>query len=349
MSDQNLRVAVIGAGGIGRYHIELWQRVPTATVVGVYDQGDDAIARVRADFPDLRAFATFEDALADNQVDAIDVCTPNMFHRPCVIAALEAGKHCLCEKPLGATADDIRAMIAARDRSGKLLMTAQQLRFDETTRIARRLVEAGRLGKVYFTRAWWLRRRRAPTTPGFLRTEQAGHGVGLDLGVHLLDLALHLLGQPQPTSVAGFTATEIGQQTEMANEWGVFDPVDFEVDELAGGLVRFADGSVLALEVSWLLNRREQETRRIWLFGNKGGLIWPDLELSHVQDGVQIDSRVASPTRDGGYEAELTAFATAALENAPSPVPAEESLTVARILEGLYKSAESGTEIRLET
>jgi len=347
MKPERVRVAVVGTGGIGRYHIRLWQELPTAEVVGVFDPDAKAAREAAERYGVKRIYGALAEAVGDPKVDLVDICSPNMFHREGVVAALEAGKHCLCEKPLAVTPAEIEAMIAARDRSGKLLMTAQHLRFEQRSQALKRLIDAGRLGDVYYTRACWLRRRFAPVTPGFLRRQQAGRGAGTDIGVHVLDLAMHFLGHPRPVSVSGVTARHLAQRPDVANEWGAFRAADFEVEEFAAGFIRFENGAALSLEVSWLLNMLEKEHYGVWLYGTEGGAQWPELKLSSVQDGLLVDTTIVSQTGGDGHKNELAACADAVLHGKPSPVPAEQSLTVARMLAALYESAETGREVRL--
>ena len=132
MKSDVLRVVLIGAGGIGRFHAQLWRNIPQAKLVGVYDRSDATAQSVAHESGLERIYSSLEEALAEPTVDAVDICTPNRYHTPIVIAALEAGKHCLCEKPLALTATEIEQMIAVRDRCGKLLMTAQHMRFEQS-------------------------------------------------------------------------------------------------------------------------------------------------------------------------------------------------------------------------
>jgi predicted dehydrogenase len=341
-------LAVVGTGGIGKYHLRFWKEIASADVVGIFDTSRPAAREAADRFGVTRIYRSLEELLGDPKVDAVDICTPNMFHREGVVAALKAGKHCLCEKPLAPTAADIQAMIAARNRSGKLLMTAQHLRFEQRTQTLKRVIDAGRLGEVYYSRAWWLRRRMAPTTPGFLSKAQAGRGPGLDIGVHVLDLAMHLLGHPQPASVTGIAGCKLAHRPDVANQWGAYRPEDFEVEDFAAAFIRFTSGGALSLEVSWLLNLVEPELYGVWLHGTEGGVRWPELKLAHVQDGALADTQIVSDLGTEGHRNEQLAFVDAILNDQPSPVPAEQSLTVARILEAVYHSAETGHEARLD-
>jgi predicted dehydrogenase len=343
-----LRVILIGTGGMGRGHLRVWQELPQVQVVGLYDVVPAVARGVAEEFTVPKVYRSLREAVDEPDADAAVVCTPNMFHKEAVVAVLQSGKHCLCAKPLAVTADDIRAMIAARDQSRRLLMTAQHLRFEQRSQTLKRVVAAGRLGHVYYARAWWLRRRLAPTTPGFITRSQAGHGPGVDLGVHVLDLAMHLLDHPRPVSVTGVTGCHLGRRPDVANQWGPYPAEQFDVEDHAAGLVRFEGGLALSLEVSWLLNMPEPELYGVWLFGAEAGVRWPNLMIAHVQDGVLVDSQIVSDTGTAAYKNEMLAFVDAIIHDRPAPVPAEQSLAVARILEGLYASPQTGREVRLD-
>ncbi len=349
MKSPNLHVALVGAGNIGQHHLRQWQQIDQATIVGVHDRDADRAARVAKEFNIPRVYPTLDGVLGDDAVSAVDVCTPNAAHVPASRAALLAGKHVICEKPLGIDPADIETLIAARDQSGKLLMTGQHLRFEPQTQALKRVIDAGGLGDVYYARAWWLRRRRAPAAPTFLSRQEAGGGATVDLGVHLLDLVMHLLDHPTPVSVTGMTTTMLGKRPDLCNEWGDFKPDDIDVDEFAVGLVRFSNGLTLTLETSWLLNMIEPEVRRLWLFGSNAGAEWPELQLSHTRYQLMADTRLSPPPAEDGICAELRAFVSAINNGDPSPVPPEQSLVVARILAALNRAADTGCEVRLDT
>jgi predicted dehydrogenase len=313
MKSDPIGVVVIGTGGMGQLHVQNCVESPDAELVGVYDVAPEAARRVAAQFGVKKVYESLIDAVGEPRADAVIVATPNVFHRESVVAALEVGKHCLCEKPLAVRAADIAAMIAARDRSGRLLMTAQHLRFEERSRTLKRMIDAGRLGDVYYTRAWWLRRRFAPTTPGFLTRAQAGRGPGMDLGVHVLDLALHLLDQPTPVSVSGVATCQLGRRPDVTNQWGTYAPAAFEVEDFAAGLIRFADGAALSLEVSWLSTCRA-ELCSVGCTGRRRGCAGRTC-VAHVQEGAwstrkwsaawdgrppQPPARVSRAIRSGG-------------------------------------------------
>ena len=269
------------------------------------------------------------------------------------VAALDAGKHVICEKPLSLTPADVDTMIAARDRSGKLLMTAQHFRFEGTAIALKAEIEKGVLGDIYHTRCWMLRRNLLCPTEGFVTKKNAGGGACIDIGVHILDLALWLMGNPKPVSVSGVTQDYLSKNKGAFSNWGMgVIPDSMDVEEFAAAFVRFEGGGTLILEVSWLLHHKmhQGEDMQLWLYGDDAGAHWPSNELySTDYDNKQLINRqLLNAGSDEAHAAECIAFAEAVATGAPSPVPAEQSRDVITILDGLYRSAESKREVALD-
>lgn len=347
MSDK-LRIVLIGAGGFGGYHLRTWKEVEQAEVVGVYDISAEAARKAAAQYELSRVYESLDAVLVDREVDAVDVCVPNKVHARVAIAAMEAGKHCLCEKPLAASPDDIRSMIAARDATGRLLMTAQHMRFEQRSVAFKRMIDAGALGEVYYTRAHWLRRRMLPVTPGFLRREFSGGGPCIDIGVHVLDLAMHFMGFPRPTAVSAISVRRLAGDAGRFNEWGEYNAEEMNVEDFAAGFVRFDNGAALTIEVSWMLNVEERESYGVDLYGIEGGGRWPGLQFNREAQGLLINERVVNADEGKGHRNEMRAFVAAVRAGGPSPVPAEQSLSVSRVLEAFYRSASMGREVWLD-
>ena len=162
-----LKVGVIGVGGIARTHMPGWEASPHAEVIAGADLVPAALETFGKNYGVSRLETESAAVINDPDIDIIDVCTPNMYHAPLSIAALEAGKHVICEKPLAPTPADVQAMIDARDKSGKLLMTAQHFRFAGTSKALKAEIDAGALGDIYHARSWMLRPRGHPHQPGF--------------------------------------------------------------------------------------------------------------------------------------------------------------------------------------
>ena len=346
---KKLKVGIIGLGGIANLHAGGWKASVNAELVAGCDLNPDVFERWRVDHG-IENLTTDADELINNpELDIIDICSPNNFHARQTIAALDAGKHVLCEKPLAPTVDEIRQMIAARDRAGKLLMTGHHFRFSGTARALKAEIDTGSLGEIYHARAWWLRRSGAPIRPTFIFKEQANAGVGIDLGVHVIDLVLWLMGNPKPVCVSGVARTELALQDGAFSDWGGDIPKGFDVDEFSSAFVRFENGASLIIEVSWLLHHgTDDDDVQTWLYGTRGGAHWPKCEIYETNNILkQHYNRILKSTSETlrPHHQEIVDFAQAIIDGGPSPVPPESSLDVQMILEALYKSQGTGREV----
>lgn len=347
----SLKVGVIGVGGISGTHFPGWKESPHTEVIALADSFRPNLEKAGAAQGIELLYEDGYDLINNPDIDIVDICTPNAYHTPLAIAALKAGKHVICEKPLAPTPQDIRDMIAARDASGKLLMTAQHFRFQGSALALKAEIETGALGDIYHARSWMLRRAAVPVRPGFIHKANSGGGPCIDIGVHILDLTLWLMGHPKPVSVTGVTQDKLVHKPGAFSIWGGAIPTSIDVEEFASAFVRFENGATLILEVSWMLHHRTAvEDMQMWLYGDKGGSHWPSNELMHTNNATAQITNSQLTQAEGGepHAKECIAFADAVANGKPSPVPAEQSLAVQTILDALYRSAAEGREIRLD-
>ena len=348
---KKLKVGIIGVGGIAGSHLPGWAASEHAELVAGSDVNPDVLKSWGAMQGITRLVTDPKELINDPDIDIIDVCTPNNYHAPLSIAALEAGKHVICEKPLAPNPGLIKDMIAARDKSGKLLMTAQHFRFSGKSKAMKAELDKGVLGDIYHARSWMLRRSGAPTRPGFIMKEHSSGGPCIDVGVHILDLTLWFMGNPRPVSVTGVARAEIAHQ-KGAFSGGSSIPKEFDVEDFAAAFIRFETGATLVLEVSWLLHHDIRgEDMQMWLYGTKGGSHWPKCEIYQSDNATkQHYNNVLQNTRDQleAHAQECVEFARAVAEGSPSPVPAEESMQVMAILDAIYKSQAVGREVKIE-
>ena len=309
-----LRVGLVGCGGISATHIDGWKRLnPGARIVACADPIEERRHQRGGELglPNDRRFPYLSDMLkAGVELDAIDICTNNAAHAPVAIEALDHGLHVLCEKPLAMTPQQVRNMIAARDRAKtKILMTAQHMRFMNNSAHLKDYLSGGALGEVYYARAQFLRRRFLPTRIGFIDKTISGGGPTIDIGVHILDLTLHLMGHPQPVSVTGITPQKLAKRTDIRGWWGEWDRDKITVEDFAAGFVRFDNGAALTLECSWLANIKEQEFTKITLMGTQAGAEWPELTVHGEAAGSTTDIQLKHPDDHvGGHQKEIARF-----------------------------------------
>jgi predicted dehydrogenase len=351
MSKRRLKVGVIGAGGIAQAcHLPGYACVPDlCDIVWACDIDPERLAQVTGKFGVKKTTADYREMLADKELDAVSVTTPNALHREQTIAALLAGKHVLCEKPLAMNVAEAREMCAAAKKSGRILQVALQQRFSAPAVFVKRFIDNGHMGDVYFARAQAMRRRGVPHWGVFIDKEKQGGGPLIDIGVHILDLTLFLMGYPKPVSASGKTWDTLGKDPSLANFWGEYDRSKFTVEDFAVGLIRFENGAAVSLESSFMANM-EGDPFETQLFGTKAGAIvkgWGDdaVRLFKEIDRQYFELKPQKlPDVPSAHTAEVRAFVCAILEGAPSPVPGEHGLILNAIFDALYKSSGTGRE-----
>jgi predicted dehydrogenase len=259
------------------------------------------------------------------------------------IQALEAGKHVLVEKPMARSAAEARAMVEARDRAGLTLMVGLNQRFTPRIYAVKRLIDRGALGDIYYARTRWIRRR-----PGaglfdrgawFLSPQASGGGPMIDLGVHRLDLTLHLMGYPKAASVSAVAYHKLGAASGNASG------KPYDIEDAAMALIRFQDGAAVYVETSYYLNAKD-EGQDTYLYGTKGGAILSDaIDLFQVPGEDPLDLEV--PPVPGAPSSCVEHFANVLLGREALVSTPEESVELGRILEAIYTSAETGEAIAL--
>jgi predicted dehydrogenase len=266
---KSIKLGIIGVGQIGKSHIRTYQNVPDCEIVAVADIDKKEGKRVAAEFDIPRVYTKFREMLKEDEIDAVDVCLHNNFHAPVTIAALEAGKHVYCEKPMAGAYPDAKAMYqTARKKRRKLSIQLATL-FSKETKAAKRLVDEGCLGTIYYAKSYGHRRRGRPWvdgygTPAFVAKKTAQGGALYDMGVYHIANILYLLGNPAIRTVSGATHDEIDKYADRAKK------APWEVEELGIGFVRLAGGITFVIEESWAIHSNGAESPLV--AGSKGGV-----------------------------------------------------------------------------
>ncbi|HEX2999212.1 MAG TPA: Gfo/Idh/MocA family oxidoreductase [Armatimonadota bacterium] len=342
-----VNVAVIGLG-MGRAHLHNYLQSPQANVVAICDANTERLNTVGDQNGIQKRFTEIEELFNMPGLEAVSVALPNFLHAPVTIAALKAGLHVMCEKPLAMNAQEGEAMVAAAKAAGKQLMVHFNTRYQEPSRFARKIVDEGLVGPIYFGRTGWHRNRGIPGGIGgwFTSKERAGGGPLIDLGVHRLDLALWLMDYPKPVAVTGSTYSELGK--ELCQREGR----EFDVEDLAAGFIRFENGASLILESSWATNTGRANEGFTTLMGLKGGLYLHNEgegyefrgHAYHEVGGQLVEVQQKQPLPPATPQGD---FVKALLAGKPVPASGDQGLQVMRILDALYLSAAEGREIRL--
>ncbi|MBA3709827.1 MAG: Gfo/Idh/MocA family oxidoreductase, partial [Planctomycetes bacterium] len=281
---------------------------------------------------------------------AVDVGTPNRFHTPAVLAALERKLHVICEKPLAVTTAEVRQMAAAAKKAGTILMTAQNMRWGASAQALGKFAASGALGEVYHARIHAVRRNWLPGAPTFIADAISGGGPCMDIGVHALDLGMWLMGFPDPVRVSGVTRVNFAKGNAIPGGWGDWDRARFTVEDFASGFIHFANGATMILEASWLQHQKENEDFSAQLFGTGASVHWPSGAYSSVVNGALVDGTIKEQAGlKPSHTEEILAFVDAIANKKPSPVPIEQTMKVISILEGIVQSGKTGREIVLET
>lgn len=348
---KKLTIGMIGMGGIARgCHVPGYHSIPDdCEIKWACDVNTEVAQKAADEFKIPHVTANYQDVLADPEVDAVSITTPNKYHMQPTIDALKAGKHVLCEKPLAMNADEARKMCRAAKDSGKILQVALQMRFSGPGRFMKDYIDNGHMGDVYFARAQALRRRGVPAWGVFIDKEQQGGGPLIDIGVHVLDFTLFMMGYPKPVSASGMTWNTLGKDPALFNYWGDYDRDKFTVEDMAVGFIRFEGGKVVILESSFMANI-EREFFQTQLMGTKSGAIVKPggddaVQIFTEQDRQLFDLKPRNvPDVKSHHTAEVQAFVKAIQNGEESPVPGENGLILNAIFDALYKSAGSGKE-----
>ena len=350
-----LKIGFIGSGMISGIHCDAIAGGSAAEVVAFSDTNPEAMAKLaeKTGVPADRCYVDYRDMLATD-LDAVMVCVPNFLHAEATLSALAAGKHVLCEKPMATNASDARAMAAAAKAASKVLQIAMVQRFDQQAQVAKQMIDAGDLGEIYHVRSVMFRRRGIPGLGRWFTTKaKSGGGCLADVGVHWMDLSLHLGGLWNPTAVSAKTYAKFG--VRMANY--VYDgmwagPPDFEgvcdVEDYATGMVRFGEDATLTFEIAWAANG--PDTSFVEVLGTGGGLRVLDdkpLTILTEKEGKVADVAVDTGDIAGGFGVQIANFAAACRGEAAPATTADQGATLCSIIEGIYASSDANCEVTL--
>ncbi len=339
------KLGIIGAGGIAHAHITNIKKVAGVEIVCVADISEKALASMKEKYG-VRTYSDYKEMLAkEKEIDAVSVCTPNGLHSENTIAALNAGKHVIVEKPMAMSAKEGQAMLDAAKKAGKQLVVGFQYRFDGKTQVIKKQVDDGVFGKVMYMRCQALRRRGIPNWGVFGRKDLQGGGPMIDIGVHVMEMAHYVMGSPKPIAASGNCWTYLGNKPmEALTGWANWDHKSYTVEDLAVGLIRFDNGSLLSIEASFAAHI-EKDVWNFTMMGEKGGASWDPCEIYKDEHGYMFNEK---PFYIGGgdiFEAKMKHFVEVCRDGAPNVSSGEHGLMVQKMLDGVYASAAKGGEV----
>ncbi len=352
---QIFKIAGIGTGGIWKgAHVDPWQENEHAKIVAACDIDAGKLKDAEEKWGAKITSTDYREILKLAEVDVVDICTSNKFHSEIAIAALEAGKHVFCEKPDAVNAAEAKKMADAAKASGKTLMVMRNNRFRPEAQFLKPFIEEGKMGEIYTGRCGWIRRRGIPGKGGWFTTKElSGGGPLIDLGVHMIDLAIWLMGNPKPVAVTGSTYCKFANNELSDSIHSSFgeakDDGTFDVEDLAIGFIKFDNGASLQIEFSWASNIG-QEKNFVELRGTKAGATLGGGEFavfSEEKGGLtDIMPKLPKP-KWGGHAANIHHFVDVLLGKAKPIFTPEQGVHMIEILGAIYESAKTGKEVRL--
>ncbi len=350
---EKLRVGLVGSGAIAQeQHLPYWRELEAegrVEVAGVCDLIPDRCESEAALCANARPYLDYRKMLREQEFDVIDVCTQNRGHAPITIAALQAGAHVIVEKPMAMNARECAAMIAAAKKARRKLMVAQHMRFEAGAEKLKETIDRGELGQIYAAEAKWLRRRGIPGWGKFHIAKESLGGPLIDIGVHMMDLCVWLMGCPKPIAASGKVYRMFGDRPDLFNaEWGVPYPhKEFDVEDYATAFVRFEKGITMQMSVSWAANIPE-ETGGVTILGDKAGVCTNPLGVYGADHSSLTSKKFDWLSPEDGHRREIRHFTECVEKDLPVRVQPEESLRIQKIIDAIYESSKKNREVTIK-
>jgi len=348
-----IKVGLIGAGQIAFHNCDSIRAHPDAEVIAVADPSIDRAKALQEKYGLARAYDSAADMFTDADVDAVAIAVPNVFHASYAIAALQAGKHVMLDKPFALNYTEAESVAEVVRTTGKVFTVPMNMRFREEAQRARLLIDQGAVGDVYHAKAYWFRRRGIPKLgTWFGQRKMSGGGVLLDIGVHLLDLSLHLMNNFEPEAVSGLTHRTFGHRGLGGGTWGLsnVESGDFDVEDMATAIIKLKGGATVNLEVSWAIHQEEPNRHNVEIFGSEAGITAFNSKFCRYgaePDAYEVNEPepIAVPYP---HQNRFINWIDAILGRDQLVCTLEQALAVQKILDGIYASAAGAGEVRLD-
>lgn len=347
-----IRFGLIGAGSIASITARELRGHPSVELRAVADPSESRRVELASRLKIPNNYAHADELLGDPEIDAVYIAVPNTLHASLASDALGAGKHVLLDKPFALSFAQAQQVAETAAASGKTLMLGMNQRFDANVQRAKQMFDAGMLGAVYHAKAFWRRRSGIPRIGSwFTNKATSGGGALLDIGVHMLDASLYVLGNFNPVSVSGATYTRFGQRGLGDGSWGRSEREhdEFDVDDFATALIRLNDGTTLSLDAAWALHQPQGNEMGVYLYGEDAGLsVYEDLLYRNGDNGeyYRIEGSNIGELRYP-HCSRAHHFVNVLLGEEQPAVTMDEALSIQRILDAIYLSSETGEEVCL--
>ena len=355
---KKIKVGIIGCGWIADAHVESYKKCSDVEIVAFADliPGKAEAFMKKHGIEGAKCYNSDKELIdAEEDIDAVSVCTYNRQHAPCAIYALEHGVNVLLEKPMCVTIEEAADICRAEKKSGKILSIGFQPRFDENMKMVKRVVESGVLGKIYYIQTGGGRRKGIPTPFGttFIQEDTAGLGALGDIGCYSLDMVLNAIGYPKPLTVTGYKSGFFGQKPEYFEKPEYVEK--FGVDDFAAAFVRLEGGIILDFRIAWAMHMDTPGDTII--LGTEGGLRIPStecwngsiggpLKIYHNVAGECVETVIPEARSNGdNFDKKIRSFIDAIEFNLPAPVPSSQIIYNQAIIDGISRSAECGKEV----
>ena len=346
--NKKLKLGIIGAGWPGQMHAQALRASGVADLYACADPDDARRLAFEKEYAPEKSYRDYHELLQDRRVDAVIICLPNFLHFPASLAALEAGKHVLCEKPPTMNAAEMKVLREEATKRNLVYFFSRQFRFTPAMRLAKALVGEGRLGKIYHAKATFVRSRGIPVGVGnwFTEKKRSGGGALIDIGVHALDSVWYLMGTPRPNSVSA----QVFRNFDHLVKVSVFD-----VEDAAYAFIRFEDGAVVQLEASWAGNLPDdipprkyfgQELVNSVIYGTKASVRLNPLTLFEDKNGELVTVPLAAKEDEpNGFELQLRNF-VGSINGGSEPVnSADQAVVLMEMIDAIYASSSAGREV----
>ena len=334
----SIKIAFAGTGYIAAVHARAAQQAG-AQLAAVITDRQDLAEEFTARFHIPAAYPTLEAMLQAGKVDALVVCTPNVHHAPISTAALKQGVHVLLEKPMAMNASEAQEILTASRDSGAALMVGHCWRFDNEVNWLKEHTQSGQIGRIVRTKGYGVHTAWGPSG-WFSEKKLAGGGALIDMGIHAIDTARDLLGDPQPTSVYARLATNY---------------IEGDVDDTGVLIITWDGGAVSYVESGWWQPHADGPEAATQLYGTGGfGAVFPTrLILTRPEKKGQelVSPDYLHPRSDHSpqemYDRQMACFLDCIrTRRTPSP-GGEEGLVNMKIIDAAYLSSQSGKAINL--